>query len=163
MTNFKITRNMRVLLTIQFIILIGFSSCISDKKNRKTEKPNIVFIMADDLGLYDLPIYGNPFNESPNLSKLASQGLLFSNAYAAPVCSPTRASIQSGQYPSRVGIFDFIPGHWRPFEEVIVPHNKYQNLPNKIFTIGEALQTAGYKTAYFGKWHLGNHKKRTSP
>ena len=157
------TKYSKYLFVTHLLSLMSFLSCISNKKNIEKLKPNIVFIMADDLGFMDLPIYGNKFNESPNISKLASQGLIFSNAYAAPVCSPTRASIQSGQYPARVGIFDFIPGHWRPFEEVIVPHNKHQSLPTKIFTIGEALQRSGYKTGYFGKWHLGfndeNHPK----
>ncbi|MFO7826753.1 MAG: sulfatase-like hydrolase/transferase, partial [Cyclobacterium sp.] len=100
------------------------------------ERPNIVLIMADDLGGRDLPAYGNRFNETPNIDKLVSQGMLFHNAYAAPVCSPTRASIQAGQYPARVGIFDFIPGHWRPYEEVTVPHHQVQHLPDKIVTIG---------------------------
>lgn len=121
------------------------------------KKPNIVLVMADDLGGRDLPAYGNRFNEAPHISELASQGILFSNAYAAPVCSPTRASIQSGQYPARVGIFDFIPGHWRPYEEVTVPHHEVQHLPDQIITIGEAMQSAGYTTGYFGKWHLGNN------
>ncbi|WP_339922326.1 sulfatase [uncultured Cyclobacterium sp.] len=121
------------------------------------DRPNIVLIMADDLGGRDLPAYGNRFNETPNIDKLASQGILYKNAYAAPVCSPTRASIQAGQYPARVGIFDFIPGHWRPNEEVTVPHHQVQHLPNKITTIGNAMQAAGYKTGYFGKWHLGNN------
>jgi uncharacterized sulfatase len=119
-------------------------------------KPNIVFILADDLGWADLPVYGNKFNEAPNLTKLAAQGIRFTNAYAAcPVCSPTRASIMSGQYPARVGIIDFIPGHWRPYEEVTVPSNRTQFLPEQIVTIGESLQKAGYVTGYFGKWHLG--------
>ncbi len=118
-------------------------------------RPNIVLIMADDLGGRDLPIYGNQFNEAPNIDKLATQGMLFNNAYAAPVCSATRASIMSGQYPARVGIFDFIPGHWRPYEEVTVPHHKLQHLPEHISTIGDAMQAAGYNTGYFGKWHLG--------
>jgi arylsulfatase A len=123
----------------------------------KNERPNIVFILADDLGRADLPVYGNTFNEAPNIDKLASEGMRFTNAYAAcPVCSPTRASIQSGQYPARVGIIDFIPGHWRPYEEVIVPKNRTQYLPSKIITIGEALKSAGYATGYFGKWHLGD-------
>ena len=116
------TKYSKYLFVTHLLSLMSFLSCISNKKNIEKLKPNIVFIMADDLGFMDLPIYGNKFNESPNISKLASQGLIFSNAYAAPVCSPTRASIQSGQYPARVGIFDFIPGHWRPFEQVIVPH-----------------------------------------
>ena len=101
--------------------------------------PNIVLIMADDLGGRDLPVYGNKFNEAPNIDRLAKQGMQFDNAYAAPVCSPTRASIQSGQYPARVGIFDFISGHWRPYEEVTVPHHEVQYLPEDITTIGDAM------------------------
>ena len=119
-------------------------------------RPNIVMIMADDLGGRDLPAYGNRFNEAPHIDQLAKQGILFHNAYAAPVCSATRASIQSGQYPARVGIFDFIPGHWRPYEEVTVPHHKVQYLPDDIVTLGDMMQSAGYKTGYFGKWHLGS-------
>ncbi len=120
------------------------------------DRPNIVLIMADDLGGRDLPVYGNRFNEAPHIDQLAREGMTFRNAYAAPVCSATRASIQAGQYPARVGIFDFIPGHWRPYEEVIVPHHDVQHLPDRIHTIGEAMQDAGYTTGYFGKWHLGN-------
>ena len=119
--------------------------------------PNIIFILADDLGWADLPVYGNKFNEAPHIDKLASQGKLFTNAYAAaPVCSPTRASIQSGQYPARVGIIDFIPGHWRPYERLTVPSNRTQYLPPDIHTLGEVMKDAGYATGYFGKWHLGN-------
>lgn len=122
----------------------------------QNEKPNIVFILADDLGWADLPVYGNSFNEAPNLDKLASEGMRFTNAYAAcPVSSSTRASIMSGQYPARVGVIDFIPGHWRPYEKVIVPQNRTQYLPSEIVTIGEAMKSAGYATGYFGKWHLG--------
>jgi arylsulfatase A len=124
------------------------------------EKPNIVFILADDLGWADLPAYGNAFNEAPNLDRLANEGMRFTNAYAAcPVCSPTRASIQSGQYPARVGVIDFIPGHWRPYEKVIVPKNCTQYLPEEIITIGESMKEAGYATGYFGKWHLGNSQE----
>jgi len=72
-----------------------------------------------------------------------------------PVCSPTRASIMSGQYPAHVGVIDFIPGHWRPYKEVTVPSNRTQFLPEEIITIGETMKAAGYSTAYFGKWHLG--------
>ncbi|MDD4144190.1 MAG: sulfatase, partial [Prolixibacteraceae bacterium] len=131
--------------------------CLNKVRAAPSEKPNVVFILADDLGWSDLPVYGNRFNEAPNIDKLASEGMQFNNAYAAcPVCSPTRASIQSGQYPARVGVIDFIRGHWRPYEEVIVPRNRTQFLPEEIFTIGEAMKSAGYATGYFGKWHLGN-------
>ena len=139
----------KIVSTAIFWILLSLASSAQNR-------PNIVLIMADDLGGRDLSVYGNQFNETPNIDKLATQGMLFSNAYAAPVCSPTRASIQSGQYPARVGIFDFIPGHWRPYEEVSVPHHELQHLSGDIITIGDAMQSAGYKTGYFGKWHLGN-------
>lgn len=142
----------RIWSTGIFIILINLSACDS-----RQELPNIVFILADDLGWADLPAYGNEFNEAPNITRLAEEGMLFDNAYAAcPVCSPTRASIQSGQYPARVGIIDFIPGHWRPFEEVTVPTNRVQRLPLEVQTIAERLKEAGYATGYFGKWHLGH-------
>lgn len=122
-------------------------------------RPNIVFILADDLGWADLPLYGNRFNEAPRLTRLAEEGIRFTDAYAAaPVCSPTRASIMSGQYPARVGVFEFIPGHWRPFEKVTVPTNRTQYLPAEIVTMAEALKTAGYATGFFGKWHLGYGK-----
>lgn len=134
------------------IAALVLPSCIKTK-----EKPNIIFILADDMGWADLPVYGNKFNEAPNLEKFASEGMQFMNAYAAcPVCSPTRASIMSGQYPARVGVIDFIPGHWRPFEEVTVPKNRTQYLPLEIETIGESIKKAGYATGYIGKWHLGD-------
>jgi uncharacterized sulfatase len=79
----------------------------------------------------------------------------FTDAYAAcPVCSPTRASIMAGQYPARIGITDFIPGHWRPYEKLVVPENRLQ-LPLESVTIGEALKDRDYATCYIGKWHLG--------
>ena len=64
----------------------------------------------------------------------------------------------SGQYPARVGVIDFIPGHWRPNEKVIVPRNRTQYLPTEIHTIGEAMKNAGYTTGYFGEWHLGSEE-----
>ena len=138
-------------------MLVFALSCVEIKHPDPEDKPNIVFILADDLGWADLACYGNQFNESPNIDQLAAEGIQYTNAYAAcPVCSPTRASIQSGQYPARVGITDFITGHWRPFEQLIVPKNRTQYLPTEIVTIAESLQTAGYATGYFGKWHLGN-------
>ena len=121
------------------------------------QPPNIVFILIDDLGWADLPAYGHAFHETPNIDRLASQGMLFTQAYAAaPVCSPTRASIQSGQYPARIGITDFITGHWRPYERLMVPLNRTQHLPLEVETVAEVLLERNYATAYFGKWHLGN-------
>jgi len=118
--------------------------------------PNIVFILVDDMGWPDLGCYGNTFHETPNVDRLARQGMRFTDAYAAcPVCSPTRASILSGQYPAHVGVTDFITGHWRPYEKLRVPKNRTQYLPLEITTLAEALKPAGYTSAMIGKWHLG--------
>ncbi|MGB5820313.1 MAG: sulfatase [Saonia sp.] len=145
---------------VPIIVAIAFLASCKKEPQKEKRPPNIVFILADDLGWADLPNYGNTFNEAPNIEKLADQGVLFTNAYAAnPVCSPTRASIQTGQYPARIGINDFLPGHWRPHEKLIVPFNKTQYLPLNYETIGEAMQKAGYATGYFGKWHLGHTQK----
>ena len=119
------------------------------------KKPNFVFILIDDMGWPDVACYGSKFHETPNIDRLASQGMKFTDAYAAcPVCSPTRASIMAGQYPARVGITDFIPGHWRPYEKLVVPENRLQ-LPLESTTIGEVFKEQGYATCYIGKWHLG--------
>ncbi len=140
---------------IPFILLLIIMGCVSDRQPHE-KIPNIVFILADDLGWADLPAYGNRFNEAPNIDRLAREGMRFSNAYAAcPVCSPSRAAIMTGQYPARVGIIDFIPGHWRPFEKVTVPINRTQYLPSELKTLGNLMKSAGYATGYFGKWHLG--------
>lgn len=148
------------LLFILSLILAGSARNIIYAKPAEKKKPNIVFILADDMGWADLSCYGNQFNEAPNLEKLASEGMRFTNAYAAcPVCSPTRASLISGQYPARVGITDFLPGHWRPYEKVTVPTNRTQYLPLEIETIAEQLKKAGYTTGMFGKWHLGFPEK----
>ncbi len=139
---------------------LSLPSCIANPQQRTAawqefKKPNIVFILIDDMGWTDLGCYGSKFHETPNIDRLAKQGMRFTNAYAAcPVCSPTRASILAGQYPARVGITDFIPGHWRPFEKLIVPQNRLQ-LPLEAITIPEALKEQGYATAHIGKWHLG--------
>jgi len=121
-----------------------------------TGRPNIVFILIDDMGWPDTGCYGNRFNETPHIDALAAQGMRFTDAYAAcPVCSPTRASIMAGQYPARVCITDFIPGHQRPWAKLQVPVNRTQHLPLEIVTVAESLQAAGYTCGHFGKWHLG--------
>jgi arylsulfatase A-like enzyme len=89
------------------IVLVSLLALVA----HAADKPNIVFILADDLGWTDLGCYGSSFYETPNLDRLAKEGMRFTQAYAAcPVCSPTRASLLSGQYPARVGVTDYIPG-----------------------------------------------------
>jgi arylsulfatase A-like enzyme len=111
-------------------------------------QPNFVFFLIDDLGWKDLGCYGSTFDETPNIDRLAAQGMRFTNAYAAcPVCSPTRASIMTGKYPARLGITDWIGASQKP--------TAYRDhLPLEEVTIAEALKEAEYATGYVGKWHL---------
>ena len=126
----------------------------------QSKAPNVVFILADDLGWRDLGCYGNPFNETPAIDALAADGVRFTQAYAsAPICSPTRASILTGRYPATVKITDFIPGHQnyhgiRDDQRLIGP-DFYHYLPHKETTLAEVLHQHGYTTASIGKWHLG--------
>jgi uncharacterized sulfatase len=119
------------------------------------DRPNIVLIFIDDLGWADLGSYGNEYHETPNLDRLAAEGMRFTDAYtASPVCSSTRGCFMTGRYPARVGITDFIPGHWRPWERLVVPPIK-NHLPLEETTFAEIVRELGYQRAYFGKWHLG--------
>lgn len=118
-------------------------------------KPNFVFFLIDDLGRTDLGCYGSIFYETPHIDQLASQGMKFTNAYAAcTVCSPTRASILTGKYPARLHLTDWIPGHNLPHAKLKAPPFN-QELPLNELTIAEALAKAGYVSASIGKWHLG--------
>lgn len=121
--------------------------------------PNIVFIFIDDMGWGDVGCYGNDFIDTPRIDRLASEGMRFTDFYAAgAVCSPTRCAVQSGQNQARIGITAHIPGHWRPFERVITPQTTMA-LPLDTITVAESMKEAGYATGYVGKWHLGRGDK----
>jgi arylsulfatase A-like enzyme len=120
-------------------------------------KPNVILILADDLGYMDIGAYNSKtFYETPNIDKLAKQGMLFTDGYAAcPVCSPTRASIMTGKYPARVGVTDWI-GATRAGK--LKPAPNADHLALEEVTIAEALRDAGYKNFFAGKWHIGSGK-----
>ncbi len=119
----------------------------------QAEKPNFVFFLIDDLGWKDLGCYGSTFYETPNIDKLAAEGMKFTDAYAAcPVCSPTRASILSGKYPARLNITNWIGGRQK---RKLLPPEYVHQLPLEEITMAEVLKETGYATGFIGKWHLG--------
>ncbi|HEC03755.1 MAG TPA: hypothetical protein ENI81_09490, partial [Phycisphaerales bacterium] len=125
---------------------------------RSRRKPNIIFILIDDMGWRDLGCCGSTYYETPNIDRLAAQGMMFSDAYTCgPNCAPTRASLMSGQYTPRHGIItvgnsDRGPEHLRK----LIPQETKTVLNAEITTIAEAIKPAGYVSASMGKWHLGN-------
>lgn len=143
---------MRAIL-LGFLLLCGCQS-----------RPNFVFILADDLGYMDVGAYNaDTFYETPNLDRLAAEGMLFTDAYAAaPVCSPTRASIMTGHYPARLGTTDWFgapqpetaTGHWTR-SKLLLPAPYFDTLPHQEATLAEALGADRYRTFFAGKWHLG--------
>ena len=119
-------------------------------------RTNFIFILIDDLGWVDLGCYGSGFYETPNLDRLAADGMRFTDAYAAcPVCSPTRASILTGKYPATVQITNYIPGAAKG-RLLSAPYLHY--LPPGEKTVAAALKDAGYATWHVGKWHLGEQE-----
>ena len=117
------------------------------KTSVSSKPPNIIFILADDLGWSELGSYGNRFNETPYIDQLAKEGLRFTQAYAsAPVCSPYRAALLTGQYPARVGILDYL----RPDSE--------NGLSTQHITLPEMLSQNMYQTGMIGKWHLSGYE-----
>lgn len=133
---------------------------------RAADRPNIVLILADDLGARDLGCFGSTYYETPNIDRLAARGVRLTSAYAAsPLCSPTRASIMTGQHPARIGITS--PACHLPdvkLEKRLLAGNARVHLADSLtrllpdyHTLAEALAEEGYATAHFGKWHLGHN------
>ncbi len=119
-------------------------------------RPNVIVIIADDLGWADLSCYGSTYHATPNLDRLARTGMRFTNAYAAcPVCSPSRAAIMTGKSPARLHLTDWLPGRPDRPSQMLVRPEILQQLPLAETTIAEALKPAGYAAASIGKWHLG--------
>ena len=134
-------------------IILLIHACSTEKKQ---SPPNIVFFLVDDLGWRDVASFGSTFYDTPNIDRLANEGIKFTNAYAAShVCSPTRASIMTGKYPARLHLTDWLQGRrYYAFEQLTSPEF-LQELPYEEVTIAEALKAHGYSTAHIGKWHLG--------
>ena len=141
----------------RLLALLGVLSVFSISAIRasgQTQRPNILLIVADDLGEMDMG-FNNPntFYETPNLDKLARQGTRFTEGYSAsPVCSPSRYALQTGKYPARSGLTDYLPGGQ---SQRFKPAPVTQQMSLREVTLAKALKPAGYTTAFVGKWHLG--------
>lgn len=136
-----------------FALLFSLAGLVSTDA---AEKPNIVFILTDDLGINDLGCYGRKEHHTPNLDKLASEGMRFTCHYCAqPICSPARAAILSGNSPARLHLTTYLPGRPDcPAQKLLHPKIN-QQLPAEEKTLADYLKSAGYATACIGKWHLG--------
>ena len=144
-----------------FLRLLGGigTAALASAQPRTSGKPNILFILADDLGASDLACYGADLHETPNLDRLASESVKFTNAYAAAsICTPSRASILTGKCPARLHMTV-----WR--EETLrdplpsrklIPPRAVSDLPLSEVTLAETIRANGYRTAHIGKWHLGD-------
>ncbi|MEO2019024.1 MAG: sulfatase [Fuerstiella sp.] len=141
-------------------LVLGISPVAdAQQPQAKASAPNILLILTDDLGWRDLSCYGSTFYETPNIDRLASQGMRFTDAYAAAtVCSPTRAAVLTGKTPARLHLTDFLSGLVFPHAALTPPDWKRHSLPHEEVTLAEMLKPAGYETFYFGKWHLGGEE-----
>ena len=145
--------------TVTFILLTWFLGNLCSAEEN-TRRPNIVFFLVDDLGWSDLGCYGSNFHETPNIDRLAKEGMLFNNAYSTcHVCSPSRASILTGKYPARTDLTEWLNGRPERKFEKLHSAKKLMSLPDDEITLAETLKKHGYATADFGKAHLRKDPK----
>lgn len=135
-------------------------ACATRARLRDGRKLNFVFFLIDDMGWKDLGCFGSTFYETSHIDTLARDGMRFTDAYAAaPICSPTRASILTGKYPARLHLTEWLPGRVFPYARLTRPDTA-EFLPLEEMTIAEALRPAGYVSGSVGKWHLGDEPYR---
>jgi arylsulfatase A-like enzyme len=145
----------RTLVLLTALLVAALTALQAAAAPKPASKPNILFILADDLGWTDGGCFGSKFYETPNIDRLAKQGMRFTDSYSAcTVCSPSRVAILTGQYPARLHLTDFIPGRVPTNAKLSVP-DWTMHLPLELPNLAKALKSAGYVTASIGKWHLG--------
>lgn len=155
------------------VILISLASCENKKKEALVtvkSKPNILFIVVDDLGYADLSSMGSPYYETPNIDAIAKSGNIFTNGYATcAVCSPSRASLLNGQFTARHGLTQYDGAksgqEWKKLNRhtKLLPPEYKHHLDQNDVTLPEVLKDSGYATFFAGKWHLGSEKDNSLP
>ncbi|MDH3584675.1 MAG: sulfatase [Phycisphaerae bacterium] len=141
---------MRILLVLSCVIGLAVSPACA----ASDERLNFIFLLVDDWGWTDAGCFGSDLYQTPNIDRLAREGMKFTNGYAAcTVCSPTRAAVMTGMYPGRTRVTDWIPGHGRSNAPLQIP-KWTQRLEHRHVTIAEAMKASGYATLHVGKWHL---------
>ncbi len=142
----------------RLLYVLGFGSLALFQKpllSAYNKKPNIVLIFVDDMGWPAISCYGNKHVSTPNIDRLAKEGMKFMDAYVTPQCTPSRAALLTGQHTARNGMWHVIGPYYYPYARVQEPIF-VENLPRETFTMAKALKACGYKTAHLGKWHLTN-------
>jgi arylsulfatase A len=135
---------------------MAVAGCATTPKSAASSPPNVIFILMDDMGWRDVGCTGSTVTPTPNIDRIAHEGIRFTQAYAAcPVCSPTRISIQTGKYPARLRLTDWLKGTRSPVDSPVLTADYADQMELEELTIAEALKSAGYATGYIGKWHLG--------
>lgn len=141
---------------LSLIISFGMLNVSGQTKSTQAKKPNIIVFLVDDLGWSDLGCYGNAYNQTPNIDKLAADGIRFTNAYASSLCTATRASIMTGVYPGRSLLTNWNPaGRWDRTGNRLKEARHIKTLPLETITLPEAMKEHNYTTAIIGKWQLG--------
>ena len=158
---------LRSALLTSIALLVASSAVLAAAGPARTARPNVIFFLVDDMGWMDCGAYGSKYYQTPNIDRFATQAMRFTQAYAQPLCSPTRASLLTGQYSARHGITSatghlppqppdhrFLPESAPPNAPLLMPESKNYLEPSQ-YTLAEALRDAGYRTGHIGKWHLG--------
>ena len=154
-------------MNIRYIILLFLCVPWLAHAATDTRKPNVIVFLVDDMGWADCGVYGSKYYETPHIDRFAQRAMRFTDAYATPLCSPTRASLLTGKYSARHGITSatgaqppqppghkFLPDSAPATQRIITPESKNYLEPGE-YTLAEALRAAGWRTAHVGKWHLG--------
>lgn len=152
---------------MKFFSTLLLAACLLVAAQAAASRPNVILFLVDDMGWMDCGAYGSKYYETPNMDQFATRAMRFTNAYAQPLCSPTRCSLLTGQYSARHGITSATghqppqePGHKflpdsAPATQAMLPAESKNYMEPAQYTLAEALHDAGYRTAHIGKWHLG--------